>query len=151
MILFARMQRGEFEAIWALPGKCVNEDIVFTAAKGLRGTYCFDDIEVLVDHPSKLLVHGTFNCRTGALIFNFTLDGVGPVCRYCLGGTAHGDAGRWHQHLLRQESHPRQNLPFAIPRLTLRGLSAIKTWEQICQESNITHTADFFEPEVQCK
>lgn len=145
------MFRQEFEALWAERNKCVNEDIAYQRAPGARRElYFFDCIPIICQSGIALAVSGSYSCRTGAITFNFTVEGVGPVTRYCIGGTEHGRSGRYHQHLLRHESCSRRNLPYAEQRLNMVGMSAKKIWQEICTEADINHTGTFFEPEVQC-
>jgi hypothetical protein len=41
------MVRSEFEALWSLPDKCVNEDIVFIPHRSIPGVFVFEDVEVI--------------------------------------------------------------------------------------------------------
>ena len=111
--------------------------------------FSFDDVEVLTE-DFNLRVNGTFSCRSGALAINFVVVGIGPVHRYCLGGSRHGDGGRYHQHIIQEEDDARLNLPYAVRRDDLKDLSSEAAWQKICQESSITHTGEFFPPEELC-
>lgn len=84
---------------------------------------------------------------------NFQIKGVGAIRRYCLGGLAHKDVGRYHEHIMQKESDvaPGSNLPFAIDRLDFVELTPKVAWLKICQEAKIAHTADFKDPEEWCK
>ncbi|HZL29302.1 MAG TPA: hypothetical protein VFC39_22450 [Acidobacteriaceae bacterium] len=145
------MIRHEFEDFWREPNKCVTDDIIFRLSVGYGAVYSFDDIPVICQSDMELAVHGSYSCLTRAMSYNFTIKGVGPITRYCAGGPEHHDSGRYHHHLLRHESDPRQNLPYAEARPTLEGMSALEIWKLICIEGNISHTGTFYEPEVMCQ
>lgn len=145
------MNRQEFEELWAETDKCVTEDITYSRAPGgHHELYCFDYVPVICQSGVELSVSGSYSCRTGACTFTFTINGLGPISRYCLGGPIHGEVGRYHQHLLRNERHVRQNLPYAEARPSMEGMTAKQVWAQICFDTDIAHTGNFFEPEVLC-
>ena len=52
---------------------------------------------------------------------------------------------------LKTEKCVRRQLPKAIGRDDLQGLTAKEAWNKLCVEGNIAHTGEFFEPEVQCR
>jgi hypothetical protein len=145
------MKRHEFEALWSEPDKCVTDDIVFRPSFGYLSVYSFDDVPVICQSGIDLRLNGSYSCLTGAISYNFSIKGIGPINRYCAGGPEHRGAGRFHRHLLLQESDPRQNLPTAEARPTLESMSALEIWKLICDEGLISHTGIFFEPEVLCK
>ena len=145
------MFRHEFEALWAERDKCVMEDITWRRPPGVRkDLFCFDYVPVVCQSGIELGVNGSYSCPTGASTFNFTVNGLGPISRYCVGGTEHKEASRYHQHILIHEKHVRQNLPYAEARPNMEGMTPKQAWDYICQEADITHTGQFFEPEVDC-
>lgn len=145
------MFRLEFENLWAEADKCVTDDIAYRKETGgHKDLYCFDYVPVICQSGVALSVSGSYSCRTGAITFTFTVDGLGPVTRYCLGGPEHRDATRYHQHLLRDGKDPRRNLPYAEARPSMEEMGAKQAWEQICKDADIAHTGMFFEPEVNC-
>jgi hypothetical protein len=145
------MVRSEFDALWSLPDKCVNEDIVFIPHRSIPSVFVFEDVEVIHTSFDGLFINGTYHCKVGSIVYNFTLAGTGAITRYCLGSTEHGDSGRFHQHLIRTEDCVRRQLPFAIQRDDFRGLTALQAWNKLCGESGIAHVGMFFEPELMCK
>jgi hypothetical protein len=149
-MMFFLMVRGEFEEFWRSE-KSIVDEIRFVASKQCEEVYEFDHVEVLAPFPSIVLVHGSYSCRTEAVVYTFWIEGLGPIVRYCMGGPDHRGAGRFHYHCMRNAADIRQNLPFAESRPDMDGLTAKQIWEQICIEGKITHTDLFFEPEHLCK
>lgn len=127
------MVRHEFEALYNEQDKCVMEDVAFRPTVGNPYVYSFDDLPVVCQSGVELFIHGSYSCLTAAVSFNFTVKGVGPITRYCAGGMDHGNAGRFHQHLLRHQKCPRQNLPYAEARPTLEGLTALEVWQLVAR------------------
>ena len=145
------MYQREYEDIWRSPDKCVNDDIAFAPRRGCINIFDFDGIEVINSTVEGLLIGGHYNCNTGAVTFNMHIRGVGAISRYCVGGTRHGDVGRYHQHSIRKDEDIRRHLPHAVRRDDLRGLTARRVWETPCTEACITHVGTFFDPEEMCK
>jgi hypothetical protein len=148
--MFNLMNRNDFEELWKAH-KSIVDEVQFVASKHCDGVYEFERLQVLTPFPSDVLVHGSYSCWTGAVSFTFWIEGLGPIIRYCMGGPAHSDAGRYHRHLMRNPEDIRQNLPYAEPRPDMSGWSAKQIWDQVCLEGNITHTETFYEPEYLCK
>ena len=143
------MTATELDHLWRAE-KWINDEIQWLAVKGHSDLYGFDDIPVFSDLDVDLLLDGTYNCRTGAVTFNFKIKDLGPVIRYDAGGPVHDDAGRFHMHRAVSEECPRRNLPHAESRPTLEGLEPKQVWAVVCGEGNVVHNDDFWRPEVKC-
>jgi len=83
----------------------------------------------------------------GGISYNFSIRGVGPICRVDVNGSIHKNCGRTHKHSLQREIDPRRNLPDAIARPELSGLTARQVWQVICEEAGIKHLGEFMDPE----
>lgn len=143
------MQR--FKAFWEAD-KSITEDIHFKASKSHTDIFMFDDVSLIGPGCEGIVLNGDFNCRTGSMTVNFVMQGVGSVRRFCLGGAEHGDAGRNHEHVMREDADasPGSNLPHAIPRADLEKLSPDVVWREICREAKIGHTGRFRDPLEWC-
>ena len=117
----------------------------------MRSTpFFFEDVEVIgIEQP--IVLNGHFHCRTGYFSVNFVVPGVGPVRRYDLGGSIHNDVGRFHEHRIVTPDCVRRQLPTAVRRDDMSGISTTDAWKLICAEAAITHTGTFFPPEVRCQ
>jgi hypothetical protein len=147
----ARMDSNQYESFWAMPDKCINEEIVFDPHPTIQGVFAFEHVEVITPGYEGVLLNGWYHCKIGAITYNFTLNGVGAISRYCAGNQVHGDGGRYHQHYIGSKSCVRRQLPRVYRRDDLRGLTAKQVWDQLCADAKITHTQIFFEPEHRCK
>lgn len=145
------MVRSDIDALWSLADKCVNGDIVFVPHRSVPNVFSFERLEILNSMMDGVYMNGHFNCSVPCVTFNITIEGVGAVSRYCVGGPKHGNVGRFHQHSVRREDDIRKQLPYAVRRDELRGLRAKRVWEVICSEANIVHVGTFFEPEEMCR
>lgn len=144
------MTRTEFDILWAAP-KSVVTDVVFKSKPSYGNVWVAENVEVVGDGCNGLHVCLTYDCVTQSLQCNFTYPPIGlAIHRYCVGATLHGDAGRYHQHHLLTASCPRKQLPSVTRRDDLCKKTAKELWNVICEESNITHTETFFEPEIKC-
>ena len=144
------MSPSEFRTLWNLRDKCVNEDIVFTPMRGFSDGFEVKPVPVLNTQTPNLLIGGSFNCKTRAVVYNFQLEGFGPICRYCAGGVKHPKVGRWHRHIYLRPGDVASNLPRAERRDDLKGLTPRAVWAKLCAEAGIVHTQKFFDPEVKC-
>jgi hypothetical protein len=141
------MDRVEFEELRDLPDKTITADIEFLPNKSVSTTLSF---EVPVSNTTgyDLILNCSFVPDIPKLKLNFSIKGIGPICRIEVNGQVHRDAGRTHKHDLHNESCPRQNLPNAVarPDLDLSLSSPKDIWDLLCVEANITHIGDFKEP-----
>lgn len=143
-----RMNRNEFLDLWKQQ-KSIVDEVRFERSRTYANVYEFEDVRVLADFPGEILVAGTYERLIGAVRYTFWIKGLGPIIRYCIGGTEHAGT-RFHQHELRTLDCSRRNLPFTIPRDDMRGWTAKQVWYQVLKEGNITHTETFYEPEALC-
>jgi hypothetical protein len=141
------MFRAEFEAIWSAE-KSIVQDVVFELSRGYTDVYSVDNIEVI--GIGGLFANMSYDCRSAALSCNFTLKGVGAIHRYCMGGTSHGDCGRFHEHYIHHGDCVRRQLPNVVRRDDLTKKGTEELWRTVCQEANITFTGEFYAPEAQC-
>jgi hypothetical protein len=140
------MNRSDFEALRDLPGKTIAQDIAFSAPTSCLPNLIFDGVPVENSMGYDIILNGTFKPRLKAITFNFVVRGVGPICRVCVNGTLHGDAGRTHKHDLQSEEDPRRNLPIAVARPDLVGLKPSEVWTKLLTQANITHVGKFHDP-----
>lgn len=145
------MTLAEFDQLWNEEDKCIMEDIQFGACNSSGGSFCFEKLQVVCQSGMPLEIYGTYQCETGAITYNFVVQGIGPVTRYDAGGPEHKDATRFHRHVPQSHTDFRQNLPYAEPRADLQGRTAEEIWTVVCSEARISHTGAFFPPEVLCK
>jgi hypothetical protein len=144
------MNRDEFQCLQRTQNKCINEDVDFHVSRG-RDEMDFYDVRILTDAVDGIKLAGHYNCKVGSVTYNISVEGVGPICRYDVNRPIHRDAGRYHVHELTHPEDPRRQLPHAIKREDLIGLTARQVFEKLCLEWNVTHVGTFFEPEVKCK
>lgn len=140
------MTRQEFEQLRNLPGKLIQENIEFMQVKEMTPNLVFYNVPVLNDQNWDIRVNGTYKPGIPSITFNFALYGSGPICRLCINGTIHGNAGRTHKHELRTEDDPRYNLPTALPKPEMETLTARQAWNWLCENANIIHEGEFIDP-----
>lgn len=138
------MDRGEFEALRSLPNKEISDDILFRRENGT--TLSFNGIKVKNSMNVDLVLNGTFKPDFPSVIYNFSVRGLGPICRVCVNNTVHTGT-RTHKHELVSERCPRRNIPNATPRPDLEQMTARQVWDDLCMRANITHTGKFIDPE----
>ena len=127
--------------------KTISVDIEFRPDKHFEDTWLFaKDIPVENHLGYKVILDGEYNRITKAFGLNFTVVGVGPVCRTEVNGKIHKEAGRTHKHDLRTEKDPKNNLPEAVYRPDLENKKPREVWEIVCQQANIDHTGSFIDP-----
>jgi len=97
------MVKQRFWDFWQA-GKSITEDIFFRPSSSHADIFVFDEVGFIGEACEGIYVAGDYNCRTGSISFNFYFEGIGAVRRFCLGGLAHRDAGRYHEHLLQKDS-----------------------------------------------
>jgi hypothetical protein len=125
--------------------------VVFLPLDAVRNSYGFSNVLVIgMDTDEILYMGGHFNCRTGGTTFSFTVEGIGAICRYCIGGAVHKPYGRNHVHKVKKERDVERRLPSIERRDELKNLTPKKIWETVCAEANIHHNGEFFEPEAEC-
>ena|ERR1044072_7177297 len=142
------MNRQEFETIRDLPDKVITADIEFMPSKGISTSLVFRGIQVENSLGYQIELIGYYKPAIPALVFNFVVEGVGPICRLCVNNTAHGNEGRTHKHSLKEETCPDDNLPFAVARneFDLSAQTVNDIWTKFCLEANILHTGTLKEP-----
>lgn len=140
------MSPDDFIALRKLKGKQILTDIEFVQHKDLSPhVVAFDDAEVDNSMGLGVVASGQYNRKTGRTTFCFTLEGRGQICRVCVNGAIHGDAGRTHKHELRDEADIGE-LPHAVPRPDLAGKTPKEIWEIICRNARIDHVGNFTDP-----
>jgi hypothetical protein len=141
------MNRQDFEHLRDLPDKFIPADIVFVQ-KDSRTTLSFERVVVQNAVGIELFLNGSYVPDIPSLKFNFSVRGVGAICRIEINSKEHPPAGRTHKHTLETESCPRLNLPNAVqrPDFDLSRQSPREIWEIICREANIVHAGEFREP-----
>jgi len=143
----ATVTRDEFVELRRLRNKVIADDIVYSRLrKADSDLVVFDGALVQNDFGLKIFLNGSYDRQTEATIFNFVLEGVGPICRVEANSTIHREVGRTHKHELHEESDPHNNLPDAEPRPDLEKKSPTYIWETLCKQANIEHTGKFDDP-----
>lgn len=143
------MTRAEFELLRNLPDKRIAADIAFQQSKATSPNLTFENVPVENSLGLEVLVNGTFKPNLPCVTYNFHIKTAGgPVCRVCVNGTKHGNAGRTHKHDLRHESDPRNNLPTAVARPDFQNKTAREVWATLITQANIQHTGTFTDPET---
>lgn len=142
------MDRVEFEALRDLPNKTISADIEFLPNKGIATSLNFRGIMVENSLGYSIELIGCYKPAIPALVFNFYVEGVGPICRLCVNNRPHGDVGRTHKHSLEKETCPDDNLPFAAAKneFDLSSQTVNDIWTILCVEANIVHTGILKEP-----
>jgi len=139
----------EFDLFWREP-KCVNDDVVYSPVKDLPHWLEFERLVVLGSSREDICVGGTFNCRTGQITFSFSIQGKAQVCRYDVNGAVHKNEGRTHKHFIKSPRCVSRQLPHAVRRDDLIGLTAPEVWVILCKEASLEHPRDFFDPKGHC-
>ena len=142
------MGRDEFDQLWKAQ-KSIVDDIEFVRDDDSLHNFVFSEV-IVHGTEAAFVLNGHYDCLTGYFSVNFIIPGVGPVHRYDLGGDRHHSAGRYHEHRIETLHCARRNLPFALERSDLEGLTPSEAWQKICAEASIVHTGSFFPPEVLC-
>jgi hypothetical protein len=139
--------REEFVAL-RRSAKEVAEDIRYASDRN-----CHQDVvtfgPVPVENPLGIhvLLRGSYNRRLKSVSFNFTVEGEpGSICRVDVSGAIHKDAGRTHKHEMRSEADQRNDLPYAVPRPDLEGMTLRQVWDTLCQQAKIDHSGTFVDP-----
>jgi hypothetical protein len=142
------VDRTQFEELRRLPGKVIEVNLAYSRRKKNEPDLVeFEGAKVQNALGWNLLLNGSYDRRTRATIFNFFVEGVGPICRVEVNSTIHGDAGRTHKHELKTERCPRQNLRECVmPRPELEDKTPRQIWDTICRQANIDHTGGFEDP-----
>ncbi len=142
------MTRVEFEQLRDLPDKVIVSDIEFIASEGSHPNLVFDQVPVENSLGWDVVLNGTFKPEIPAIVFNFVLRGIGPICRVCVNGQIHGNAGRTHKHSLQVPEDTRLNLPQAVARPDLEGKNPAEVWDILCRQAKIEHRGEFRDPSV---
>ena len=141
------MNRDEFVKLRRLRDKEIAHDISFSPAKKSRpNLLVFEGAKVSTSTGHEIVLNGSYDHRTRATIFNFVLQGVGPICRVEANSTVHQDVGRTHKQELQNETDPRKNLPFADTRTDLENKTPLEIWQILCTQASINHTGKFYDP-----
>lgn len=129
----------DFESLRSLPDKKIHGDIELRADPAHPTSYRADSVRVENAMGVDLRLNVTLKPDLPSVTFNFSVLGVGPICRLDINGTSHGDAGRTHKHEFEDEKDPQRNLPNARPRTDLEGASLEKAWDSLCEAAKIRH------------
>lgn len=143
------MTRAEFEALWN-EEKSIVADIRFRYTPAYGNVYQLEDVEVYCESCMGMTVHMSYDCDAAGLVCNFTIPGLGAIHRYCINGTVHGSAGRFHEHFIQGPDCVRQGLKNVVSRDDLREKTVRELWNLICKEAKITCTGEFHAPEELC-
>jgi hypothetical protein len=143
-----QMNRAEFNQLRQLPDKRIDQNIEFRPTRGVSPNLVFEQVSVHNGLGWDVILNGTYKPDIPSVTFNFYLRGTGPICRLCVNGVVHREAGRTHKHDLRKDDDPRLNLPTAIarPDIDIGGQSVDDIWRKLCAEANIIHAGSLICP-----
>jgi len=141
------MNRQDFLNLLALPGKRIDEDLVFENVPGKAPNRVLRSVEVFNTGGVKVKLEGHFHPLHDGVTFVFVCpEAGGPICRVDVRGTNHKNQGRTHKHDLHRDADPRDNLPSAHARPDLENLDPSQVWTDLCTRANIQHTGRFADP-----
>lgn len=134
------MNRTEFEQLRDLPDKTITGDIEVVQKKHAT-IHASKAISVQNNLGIDLQLNVLCHKHIPHFTFNFSVKGVGPICRYDVNGAIHGNAGRTHKHALETDRCPERHLPNARPRndLDIPGITIEDVWDVVCKEANLLH------------
>lgn len=143
------MDRGEFERIRNLHRKKIEVDIRFEKDAAIAAVLTFKNIRITNELGYILLLNGTYKPRLKCIIYNVRIENLGPICRICVNGVEHGNAGRTHKHSLATEECSKSgNLgKDVVPRPDLEGKTAHEVFKDFCARARILHTGKFYNSE----
>jgi hypothetical protein len=131
--------RAEFEALLKSPGKSISGPIELLPALSQPGKLVAQGT-INNNDGDEAVIHVRFDTRTLSKTINVVVNGVGPICRLDVDGARHRTEGRHHKHDLRTERCPERNLPEAVARPELSGLSIEKVFDAFCRDAGIQNT-----------
>ena len=143
------MDRNEFKRLRDLEGKRIEVDIRFEQDTSIAAVLTFKNIRIWNDLGYAVFLNGTYKPRLKAIIYNVRIEDIGPICRICVNGQEHGNAGRTHKHSLKTEECAKTgNIgKDVVARLDLEGKSAYEVFQDFCTRANIAHVGTFYAPE----
>ena len=143
------MNRHEFKRLRDLEGKTIEADIRFEKDSSIAAVLTFRNVRISNDLGYALFLNGRYNARFKAIIYNVRVEDLGPICRVCVNGEAHGNVGRTHKHSLKTEECAKfGNIgKDVVPRPDLMGMSAREVFNDFCTRALIVHTGMFYDPE----
>ena len=143
------MDRSEFERVRDLHRKKIESDIRFERDTAISAVLTFKNVRILNDLGYMLMLNGTYKPRLKCVIYNVRVEDLGPICRICVNGVEHGNAGRTHKHsLLTEECAKSGNLgKDVVARPDLMGKTAHEVFQDFCVRARILHTGMFYNQE----
>jgi hypothetical protein len=143
------MNRTDFLNLLALPGKRIDQDLVFDDVPTKAPNRVLRSVEVFNTGGVKVRLEGHYTPALESVTFVFVCpEAGGPICRVDVRGTNHKAQGRTHKHDLQRESDPRHNLPTAVARPDLEASDPSAIWADLCSRAGIKHTGQFVDPSV---
>lgn len=141
------MDRPAFLRLLALPGKRIDQDLVFEEVENKGPNKVLRPVDVFNTGGFKVRLEGHYHPLYQSITFNFVCaEAGGPICRLDVRGQNHKEAGRTHKHDLHREQDPRNNLPAAHARDDLAEMAPVDIWRDLCTRAHIQHTGRFFDP-----
>jgi hypothetical protein len=131
------VERTEFEALRDYPDKTINQDVKLAYEKHGQPLYTADNIQVQGTNVD-LLINLSYVPEIRKFTINVQVRGRGPICRLCVNGQQHKDAGRTHKHDVRTVGCI-GHLPHAVARRGFEGMSVADAWKLFCKEASIVH------------
>src|SRR5579875_2244362 len=132
------MTRAEFEKLLASPDKKIVQAVQMGRDPSQADRFSAKAV-ITNNLGDEAIAHLTYNKRTKSKTINIVMPDIGPICRLDVDGARHKDRGRSHKHDLQTEDCPKKNLPLAVARPNLSGLTMIEVFERFCAEVGIEH------------
>lgn len=141
------MDRTQFTALRDLPGKRIDQDLVYDEDPAHAPLMRLRPVEVFNTGGVKVRLVGSYHPTLDRIGFTFHCkEAGGPICRVDVRGPNHKQAGRTHKHDLHRESDPANDLPTAVARPDLEALAIVAVWQDLCTRAQILHTGAFVDP-----
>jgi len=143
------MDRNEFEHIRDLHGKRIDVDIRFEQNTSISAVQTFKNVPIWNEPGHPLFINGLYNPKHKTVVYNIRVDGLGPICRVCVNGVEHGNAGRTHKHsFVTEECARTDNLGSdVVVRNDLEGKTAREVFRDFCARAHIKHAGTFYDPQ----
>lgn len=142
------MTEKEFAYFRDLPGKTISSDITFLDKCKTGIQVEFRKVLISIPGHPETVAHldGSYHRGIEKTKFNISVQDLGPVCRIDVNGQNHKNAGRTHKHTLTAPTDPDDNLPAAVARPDLNGLTPREIFNRLCEQANITMQGIFNDP-----
>lgn len=141
------MKVSEFHELRNDASKYIDINIEFARAHKLKPhLLAFEGVKVHNSCGCEIQAGGTYNRILKRLVLYFTLADGRQICRLCVRGQVHKNAGRTHKHDITSDEDVENNLPHAKPRPELEEKTPFEIWEDLCKRAKLQHYGTFHCP-----